>query len=308
MIGGDRHEEHFLCEQCGTTYAWGGTCARCELPLADVAFVPEWQRTSVRTPPEYNKAFGIVSAAIGVIFCGWYAALFFAGVRERGQMPVAQLLLLAMLLPTMMAVGYSYHALGELLRRRNAARRTSALQTIPIASAPEDGPVRIVGKARVIRPAHNPDHAACLAFEQSSTAENSAFRVYRSNGGEFEIDDGSGMIAIVRAEHLQIVGGETRDGQLVIPLDATLEVVGDGAWELNQSDSVVSHTRSAARVLRIEGTQDRPVLLRVVPSPTQAPAPSLSGVRVSAVEHAGAEPDDHRSTETPRVAASVHHR
>jgi hypothetical protein len=306
MTGGDRHEEHFLCERCGTTYAWGGTCARCELPLADVTFVPEWQRTTVRTPPEYNKAFGIVSAAIGVIFCGWYAAFFFAGVRERGQTSGAQLLLLA-LLPILMAVGYTYRPLGELLRRRNAARRTSALQTIPIASAPEEGPVRIVGRARVIRPAHNPEHAACLAFEQSSPEKGGGLRVFRSNGGEFEIDDGSGMIAIVRAEHLQIVGGETRDGQLVIPLDATLEVVGDGAWELSQSDSVVSHTRSAARVLRIEGTQDRPVLLRMVPSPTQAPAPSLSGVRVSATEHA-AEPDDHRSTETPRRATSVNHR
>ncbi len=134
--------------------------------------------------------------------------------------------------------------------------------------------------------------------------------VHRSNGGEFEIDDGSGALAVVRAEHLHILGGVVRDGQLVVPVGARLEVVGDGRWEMSTSDSAVAHSRAAARVLRIEGTAERPVLLRIVDEPTVESQRSSTGVRVSPAspsagnETTGANAKESEGADDPRERSS----
>lgn len=286
------------------TYAWEGKCTRCELPLADIARVPEWQRTTVRTPREHDQASSLVGWALGLLGCALLMAISLAHARDGEQQSFAPLFILLGFFPIVYAIAQTRHRLGAFLRKRNAERRTRALPVIPIASAPESGAVRIVGKSRAIRVAHNPEHPPCLAFEQHTPAFEDTPTVYRSNGGEFEIDDGSGMLAIVRAEHLHIVGGEARDGQIVIPLDATVEVIGDGAWELSTSESVVAHSRRAARILRVEGTEDRPLLLRVVPAASAAPEPAPTGVRVSATEP-DEEADDQRSAEVARSDGSV---
>jgi ribosomal protein L37E len=300
---GEHREEHFVCERCGASYAWEGKCTRCELPLADATRVPEWQRTTVRTPREYEQAFRFMGFATGVLVSALYAAFMLASIRDPTRSSTAHTITSILIVLLLLAAPKAHRGVGGLVRRYNAERRTRALAVMPIASAPESGPVRIVGKARAIRVAHNPEHPPCLAFEQHTPAFARTPAVYRSNGGEFEIDDGSGVLAFVRAEHLHIVGGEVREGQIVVPLDATVEVIGDGVWELSTSESVVSHSRSAARVLRVEGTEDRPLLLRVVPAASAAPAPT--GVRVSAAEPSSAEPDEPHSTEVAREDRSV---
>ncbi|MFO0560899.1 MAG: hypothetical protein U0269_22970 [Polyangiales bacterium] len=259
----ERREEHFLCETCGQRFAWGGTCPHCDETLVDTDEVPEWQRTSKRRSRELERAGSVL---ILVLFALPYIAMLALArmnAPASGEPPHWPLWLMLLVYAVLLAIAAPLmRAIATRQRLRTAARRRDALELTPIASVHSSGPVRIRGASRAVRYAHNPEREPCLAYEQ--VKPESAWEmpsIVRTNGGEFEIDDGSGAIALVRAEHLHVVGGALRDGQLVIPVGATVEVIGEGHWEVASSDNARANSRAAARVLRVEGDEARPVLL-----------------------------------------------
>lgn len=151
--------------------------------------------------------------------------------------------------------------------------------------------VKIEGRATMLRSAHNPKKVSCLAFESTKLDPGEYKRgAIVDGGGEFEIDDGSGVVAIVRAEHFLIVGGVEVDGQTIVPAGARVEVVGDARWDVASSDRGASHARQAARVVRVEGSIDRPLLLRVIADQSDARSPS--GVRVDPSAATETTPDE----------------
>lgn len=123
------------------------------------------------------------------------------------------------------------------------------------------GRVRVAGRARAIRFAHTSNGRPCLAVRTLMEGQDAVDVM--TAGGEFEIDDGSGALAIVRGEHLKIVTDDPSACEVVVPLDAHVEVVGTARWVTRETEHSSGGLRASPRVLEIIGFEDNPVLLRV---------------------------------------------
>jgi hypothetical protein len=161
-----------------------------------------------------------------------------------------------------------------------------------------DGHVRLVGVARPLAPAQSTAGVECLAFERRSLLPDGSLHVH-AEGGTFELDDGSGAVAVVRAARVGVPEGVSAGDEVYIPPGARVEITGRARWVIaDESQAWRGGLRSAARVLEIIGDDADPVVVRLVAPPEQrAPAepvaavagaaPAADGVRV--VVDGGAE-------------------
>lgn len=281
----------YACPDCGDRSDFDGECPRCDVALVDATAVAAWQIDQHREADatQWIDAFWSLVAAVAVSF----AALLLIRWWTHGDLALSQLgavvaTSLSLIPLRWLSHGVAVRALGA--RRRSAAhRRLRAAAPVVIANAAEGAEVKLTGATTALRRAHNPGGPTSLAYEREGveTRGGEATNVRRSGGGEFVLDDGSGTQAIVRAQYVTVVGGVEVEGQRIVPEGARVEVVGVCRWEVSASEGAVVHGRSAARVVRVEGSPDRPVILRVI----DAAPETTTGVRVS-VEAATVDEDE----------------
>jgi hypothetical protein len=281
--------ERYACPDCGDRSEFDGDCPRCEVALVDTSVAAPWQidqHRAIDAVPWIDWLWTAV-AVLSLLFSMLWS------LRWHG--PLAPWLLKASLFALMaFALRALSHAVASRAlrgrRRSAAARRLREAPEVAIANAPEGAEARISGATTTLRRAYNPGQPASLAYERE-TRGVAVGNVLRSGGGEFVLDDGSGAQAIVRAQFVTVVGGVEVDGQRIVPEGARVEVVGACRWEVSASEGAVVHGRSVARVLRVEGSPDRPVILRVI----DAPPAAQTGVRVAVDAVALDEDERHAS-------------
>lgn len=305
--------DRYVCPDCGDRSPTQTDCPRCEAPMLDAHAVPAWQHSRHALP------------AMTLRDSAWTTGLVLLALALTGG-AVAWQLRLPVGSPLWFALAFTLAAslLGAFVggaaidarrirsrRRREGLARAEATPAIKSSDAQEGQRVRLTGRVRPLVLARHPEGAPCLAYERAKFValerrSDGAFGPHAmlySGGGEFELDDGSGVRAVVRAEHVLIVGGSWREGELMVPTDAVLEVVGDAEWVAADDAPSLANAgpRSAARVLRVRGTDAEPVLLRVVEAP--APKRAATGVRVAASEPTVGAPA--QQEESPREESAA---
>jgi hypothetical protein len=309
--------ERFVCPICGDRSAFQSSCMRCDEPMLDAGKVASWQlaqsqRLQGMDGEQQVKGLSSIVATIlsTIATIATIAAVVVGGVWAGSLFGFVGGLLgpfatLAVIFAALMAY------FGAVESRRWLAA-IAKMRAVPLRKASETGDgvvTRIVGSTKTILPAIPSKGPTSLAFLERRVIRNErgdapSVIQERSSGGEFVLDDGSGLVAIVRCEYFEIVGGVGAGNQTIIPEGARVEVVGNARWDVADESSFVQHARSAARVIRIEGTPERPLLLRVVRAsepPVESPqgqtkassgpreaglgeAPAETGVRVSVAE------------------------
>ncbi len=260
----DNTIERYVCPQCGDSCFVATRCFRCGLTMVDRASLPDWEAS--RDITAYPSAIlWSVATSIVMTLLAWtpLALACSAGAWE----------LLSWLIAIAEVMSLFSLILGPLASRSIVRRRVGAVATrrleatplTPIRSAPNDACTRIRGSAHVIKAALHPTRRDCVAFHQHHSA-------FERAGGEFEVCDGSGARAIVKAEHVVIENGS------FVPDGARIEVLGDARWVAEQDD-VAAHggPRDAARCLSLTGTEERPIVIRVLEAGEDGPMGTPSG-------------------------------
>ncbi|MDP3276943.1 MAG: hypothetical protein Q8Q09_17220 [Deltaproteobacteria bacterium] len=262
--------ERFVCPICGERSAFQSSCMRCDEPMLDAGKVAPWQLTQSQRPQGMDgepPPTVLRSIVASLLFLAATVASIAWGSNLLGTAGVflGPFALLAVIFGALMAY------FGAVDARRSLAE-IAKMRAVPLRKASETGDgvvTRIVGSTKTILPAIPSKGPTSLAFVErrvisSERGDASPTIQERSSGGEFVLDDGSGLVAIVRCEYFEIVGGVRAGNQTIIPEGARVEVVGHARWDVAHESSSVHHARSAARVVRIEGTPERPVQLRVL--------------------------------------------
>jgi hypothetical protein len=190
--------------------------------------------------------------------------------------------------------------LGALVTRwlqaaRLAWRVRAYMRAVPLRAIADvrDGLVRVRGRVSVIRPVRSPSGVACVAWERRTGGAGPRLKL-QAEGGVFEIDDGSGIRAIVDATHLGVPVG-TRVGTERVVLDgAEVELVGRARWVTpHEKSTQLSSQRVAARRVEVFGATRGPVIIRqLAPSNSQTARPGApTGVRAVLPSPVHPEPD-----------------
>lgn len=258
----------YVCPVCGDRSAFESSCIRCDEPLVDSREVAPWQLSQTGIWRWKHWSASVISALYLLALVALYIAALAGSVWWLGGLgPLAGLVGFAAGVFLVIRLFAKLDANREALVGRTMMRAVSATK---VSEVPDGRRVRVAGSTKTIRRAVSSNGPASLAFEETrrvGSGETAYFR-QRVGGGEFVLDDGSGTVAIVRCEYVKIVGGVRVGERLIVPDGARLEVVGNARWDVADDEVTVSHARSAARVVRIEGTADEPVLLRVIEAPT----------------------------------------
>lgn len=265
--------EPYVCPVCGDRSAFESSCMRCDEPMLDARLVAPWQHSQIEIWQWKHWSVHAISALLVAGIPLMYFALIVALVASASAFGDGAIVfgMLAFL-----ASVFSYiRFVGWLDRNREALVGRAVMRAIPaarVADVADRSRVRVAGATKTIRRAISGSAPPSLAVEQRRVVRSgeTSFARQRVSGGEFVLDDGSGVIAIVRCEFLKIVGGVQVGDELIVPEGSRLEVVGNARWDVADEELSVVHARSAARIVRIEGTADEPVLLRIVAATTSA--------------------------------------
>jgi hypothetical protein len=140
-------------------------------------------------------------------------------------------------------------------------RGVTALNALAAVSpkAAQEGRVHLVGTARVERPAVTPAGVRCAAWEERSVRIATVFA--HPAGGVFHLETADNTPVRVFAEHVRVVHGSLQGDILVVPADATVEVLGQARWHTEPDAEAL---RDPQQVLEMRGTERQPILLRVV--------------------------------------------
>jgi len=197
------------------------------------------------------------------------------GVRFCAQlMVVSPVLALAALSVTVAAVVLG----GAAWRRRTARklfaqaqadlRRQLAAPVVATAAVGDRAWVHLRGRATARVAVRAPSGATCLAWQSftmdaapsglSFTHATTTARL----GGDFDLDDGSGVIARVRATCAQVAGVTDAALAVAVPLEGVVDVFGFA--RLVAGGAGDDGYRVGTRVVEIEGNESAPVIVGTV--------------------------------------------
>lgn len=197
--------------------------------------------------------------------------LVFGSIRAR--MGLASLVLSGI---SVLAL-WVYHGVWK--HRQSAAQRAASLSTaeghlqgspVPVASVTDGSWVHLRGRVvpRVL--VETPQAQPCIAWYQmqfggeASSGTLTHAVVHRSAGGEFDLDDGSGVIARIDATRVQVARGVEASEVIRVPAEGWVEVMGFARLAIDEASST---PREPRRIVRLDGNSSSPVVVGVAPAP-----------------------------------------
>ncbi len=227
------------CPRCSRSAFDPGRCARCGVDRVAVA--------AHRAPAPDDAGFEV---ATGALFVASLAAFATASPRVASAVPLGLALyaLSRVVVSLASRVARRWSARAALRGLDVALASTVSLRVADVAGDGER--VRIAG---VVRAGVD---AQCVARSLRNPLPGTG-AVALAQGEVFEVDDGSGVIARVRAGACVLVGARRaiRDGDRV-------EVVGRAHAVVARDGVAGAAMRGAARAVEIRGTADEPAVLR----------------------------------------------
>jgi hypothetical protein len=254
----------YVCPQCGDSSPVAVLCDRCARPMT----------ARGATPPAPPATWGArLTLATGAFLGGTAgAALAFALMFFERTFFGAFLFFSVGFLPVVAAgvlgarVGRRI-ASNSLREARSAWQRAEAdarLDALPLRelAACDGGVVRVRGRVHAAQPLYGLGNTPCVAIEMVPHGEPLA-EPRHSTGSTFSLVDAAGVRAVVRAEHVMIAEGEQSEYEVVVPVDADVEVRGV-ARRLADAASPSNTYRAVASALEFVGTPEEPVVIRVL--------------------------------------------
>ena len=283
------------------------TCPRCGAMMVHESEMPRGLATRSHAIDDATRAEKLLAAALffGSIVCGGIVRLFSydrSAIAWVAMLGLVTLFALSKLTSSM----WVRRAFTRGIEQR-ARRRYAGLPRTTIAAA-RDGIVCIAGTGRLLAPATSPGGVPALAYRTRRVrafgavpddATTSVFRAY-AGAGEICVTDASGVNALIRTEWVEIVNGQDSGGEIVSPPGSAVEVSGH-ARRVPVPDVAGPGYRGVAEVLEFEGSEEKPVVIRVIDAKELGAPPT--GVRVAVDTGCDAEGCHAEVRSAPRASA-----
>lgn len=253
-----REGREYRCPQCGTTSPVGVSCSNCKVDMIDENGNPPL-KPMPKIPSFVVSPWTLGGAALGFLGYAIISAI------EPGHSALT-VLLVGLFVMTAGAVSLFWGVTQprRVLRSGQARRRTWATAALRRATEvtaigkTADGPARVRGKVKVLRPVHAPRTGEPVAaFETDDEREGGRFAIVDETGVAVVDDDCFELWSWDSSGSPGPCGGQIPDGAMVEAFGQavrrpTADVVGL---------ATDPHYREAAQALVFEGKPDAPVRL-----------------------------------------------
>jgi hypothetical protein len=205
---------------------------------------------------------GILLAAVGVCAVAGLSTKTGPGdiANGRGWVPVAWALVALGVIVTSLLAGRRWSYIQCIRRTQTSARAAWSGLGAPLASARE-AVVRLRGQIVAGRSLRSIDGEECLAWALADVAPiDGDWQV--SGGVLFDVIDESGVKVRVDATHILIVEGKRVGREIIVPVQADVEIVGEARWGDDPEGAQEADYRAPPRTLTMTGTPERPLLVR----------------------------------------------
>lgn len=257
----------FVCPDCGTRSPAATDCPRCEVPLVD-------ERLFSADALDHHVEVLTVSLDSWPLLVLVLAPMLAAGIEVRlpgttrvwlGGLPMVATMFLGLVFLVRQSKQLPWIAFRR-FERAARARLEAVTPTTLAGSLAEGVAVRVTGTASGLTHARDPDGRPCLAHQRLSAEKVLAPKV-RSGGCVFELVDDAGRRVRVDARHAVIVDVD-REPVTIMP-GAKIEVLGVAHHAVTE-DLPADGPRGVSRVVELRGTDDAPIVIRVLAPTTDA--------------------------------------
>jgi len=246
----------YMCPRCWTAAGYGSKCPNCNTFMVPEAIAPRWDpKQDIR-----NANVGRIYSAGAIAGAGIGSALGIVLSHGTSSSALATILgFVGLGLAAVVARFWLRHKLA--VQTRDALART-ALVRIRDAI---DGRVHVAGRLRAFASTGGKRDVQLTPGERSEELPGLGLE---ASGGDFEIDDGSGSVAIIRGAHLRFEVAASMHSPSVLAENLEIEVAGNARWIVASDRHATGSFRAASRVLEIVGSVEEPVLVRLAQSTT----------------------------------------